>query len=75
MDAERKLITIQVKYETLEKTHTTTRHLLKKMKVNSRSLDPFSRSAVHRRLGTERTTSAGEWIYLDRQIIQYLGRY
>ena len=33
MDAERKLISLQVKYDTLEKTHFTVKQQMKKMKV------------------------------------------
>lgn len=33
VDAERKLISLQVKYNTLEKTHSTVKQQMKKMKV------------------------------------------
>ena len=33
MEIERKMISLKVRYETLEKTHATTQHQLRKMKV------------------------------------------
>ena len=33
MQIERKMISLKVRYETLEKTHSTTQHQLRKMKV------------------------------------------
>ena len=33
METERKMISLKVRYETLEKTYATTRHQLRKMKV------------------------------------------
>lgn len=34
MEIERKMISLKVRYETLEKTHATTQHQLRKMKVH-----------------------------------------
>lgn len=34
MEIERKMISLKVRYETLEKTHATTHHQLRKMKVH-----------------------------------------
>ena len=36
MEIERKMISLKVRYETLEKTHATTQHQLRKMKVHTR---------------------------------------
>lgn len=41
MEIERKMISLKVHYETLEKTHATTQHQLRKMKV------PTSHVCVH----------------------------
>ena len=35
MEIERKMISLKVRYETLEKTHATTQHQLRKMKVHT----------------------------------------
>ena len=35
VEMERKMISLKVRHETLEKTHATTQHLLKKMKVRN----------------------------------------
>ena len=40
MEIERKLISLKVRHETLEKTHATTQHQLRKMKVHCTSKCP-----------------------------------
>lgn len=42
MEIERKMISLKVRYETLEKTHATTQHQLRKMKVHVHTYSTWS---------------------------------